>query len=520
MLPLSTFLELSNQYYYIPIIEELCTIEQFKLDLQSLSDNNPYLLLLESGEHNKDTGRFTYFAQKPFLTLQVKNHQVNLEGNNELIRRLETYGYADKISHDPFAGLQSLLDYFQSPNIKDSPPFTGGCIGYFSYEFIKRIENIENTNQLPSNFSEFHLAFVNELLAFDHTRKKIFLIYNVAVDRGNKSFNEQLYYREKEQINQKISYWKNFIKKYNEKKIEINLTKNSSIKYQQLFQKEDFLRAVESIKENIQYGEIFQAVLSRKISLTTNVKPELVYQVLRMLNPSPYMFYLKMNKETLIGTSPETLVKVMNNEVETYPIAGTRPRGKDIEEEQKLMEDLLSDSKEIAEHVMLIDLARNDLGRVCQAKSVKVVEKMKLEKYSHVMHLVSKVTGKLKEGYKSLDALKAAFPAGTVSGAPKVRAMEIIADLEPEERGPYAGAVAGLGYNGNMDTCITIRSIFFEDNKAHIQAGAGIVADSVPEKEYLEVSNKSKVMLKAIELSETIRLNSKRLVELSGGEKK
>jgi len=264
------------------------------------------------------------------------------------------------------------------------------------------------------------------------------------------------------------------------------------------------MNAVQVVKEKIKQGEIFQAVLSQKLIAKTEAEPKEVYQALRELNPSPYMYYLKMKNEMIIGTSPETLVKVYDRQISTFPIAGTRPRGKSKDEEEKLERDLLQDPKEIAEHVMLIDLARNDVGRVSQPGTVKLKKKMSVEKYSHVMHLVSKVTGLLKEEYNALDALKAVFPAGTVSGAPKIRAMQIIAELEPKQRGPYAGAIAALGFNGNLDTCITIRSVFFDQKTAYIQAGAGIVADSEPKKEYMETMNKAKAMLKAIQAAEGV----------------
>ncbi|MFX0560054.1 chorismate-binding protein [Tepidibacillus infernus] len=505
MLPLEHFLELATHYSVIPLKNSLGSFEWFQLDLFKLSQDYPYSLLLESGEHGKERGRFTYFADQPFLVIQVEDNQVKIEADPDEFQQLKTNGLYEKIIDNPVSGIENISKRYRSPRILGYPPFTGGGIGYFSYEFIKRLERIENANQKPSLFSEIHLAFVKELLVYDHAEKELQLFYNVMIEtEDTEEQKKDKYLRAIEYLKQRAQFWQERIEQCLQKPIPLHDLPEIRKNFEQPFLPDQFMAAVETIKKNILKGEIFQAVLSQKLITKTKVHPAIVYQVLRQINPSPYMFYLQMNHETIVGASPETLVKVFNEEISTFPIAGTRPRGKTEQEDLALEQELLADEKERAEHVMLIDLARNDIGKVSKPGSVIVAEKMKIERYSHVMHIVSKVIGQQKEEKSAFDVLKAVFPAGTVSGAPKVRAMELIAELEPIERGPYAGAVAALAFNGNLDTCITIRSIFFKEETAYVQAGAGIVADSVPLNEYMESMNKAKAMLKAIEISESL----------------
>jgi len=494
MLNLSSFLALCKDYSLIPLKYKIGEFEAFPCNILEFNSKKPYRLLLESGEYEKETGQFTYYAQDPFISMQLKDDYLYVNGI-----------CSDIASLNPVQYLNSFLRQYRSPIISDLPPFTGGAIGFFSYDFIKQFENIKISNQKPSGFSEFHLAWIKEVLVYDHAKKELSLIYNAEVNPSDTlEEKKRKYWQAKKYLINKGKYLiekvkKNLNKEMMAKKSEV---RNQDVKKDELdlnFSSYDFIDRVNQIKEEILKGEVFQTVLSERFKIPTEKSPENIYKILREINPSPYMFYLKMKDESLIGTSPETLVKVENNLVSTFPIAGTRPRGKTKEEDYQLEVELLHDPKEIAEHVMLIDLARNDLGKVSQPGSVKLEKKLKVEKYSHVMHLVSKVTGVLKEGYNAIDVLQAVFPAGTVSGAPKIKAMDLIAELEPNRRGPYAGAIAALSFNGNLDTCITIRSIFFKDKTAYIQAGAGIVNDSIPEKEYLEVLNKAKAMLKAIQ---------------------
>ncbi|TCS81285.1 anthranilate synthase component I family protein [Tepidibacillus fermentans] len=502
MISFTDVLELSKTYRTIPLAKEVAKKKLSELNLSILKKSYSYLLLLESGEHGEEHGRFTYLSPSPFLIIQSKDQQIRLSGEEEVMRQLKEAGI-DRLKDQPKKMIEMILKTYRSPKIPTLPYFTGGAIGYFSYEWVKRSERIETKHQRSSPFSEFHLAFIKELLVFDHEQERLLFIDNLIIDPNEtKEKKEEKYRHTMKSLEEKAEYWRQFIAENSSPPIEISKEKEEIKPFQSSFTKEQFVEGVKRLKEAIRQGEIFQAVLSLKQSIKTDADAVLVYQILRKINPSPYMVYLQMADETIIGASPETLVKIVGDEIATYPIAGTRPRGKTPLEEKQLAEELQNDPKEIAEHVMLIDLARNDLGKVSQPGSVKVAKKMKIEKYSHVMHLVSKVIGKLKAETTSLDVLEATFPAGTVSGAPKVRAMELIAKLEREERGPYAGAVAAISFNGNLDTCITIRSIFFHQGTAYLQSGAGIVYDSIPEKEYEEVANKAKAMMKAIAIAE------------------
>jgi len=514
MLSQSEFLQYSQSYSMIPLEIKIEKVSDFSPSMFLAEHKSAYSLLLESGEHEKEKGRYTYLAQNPMFSLQRKDGKFLItEGKKDNLKLVKRIINDEKLVQydDSNKAIQSLLDFFYSPKLIDLPPFTGGAMGYFSYEWIKTVEKIPNEHQIKSAFADIHLAFFDEVIVFDHEQQEVYLIYNLfVVPNESNEVKVDKYHKIIDYLKQKAIMLEEILKKA---QVKSNISKNISLdKRQQSVQKEfiqpflpeQYMSAVRIIKQNIVEGEVFQTVLSQKLKTDTNVDPYLIYQVLREINPSPYMFYLQMNEEKIIGTSPETLVKVLNDKITTFPIAGTRPRGKTEAEDIELAQDLLADQKELAEHVMLIDLARNDLGKVSQAGTVKVEAKMKIERFSHVMHIVSKVTGQKKDDKSAIDVLKAIFPAGTVSGAPKVRAMEMIAKLEPEERGPYAGAVAALGFNGNIDTCITIRSMFFNGDNVTIQAGAGVVADSEPEKEYTETMNKAKAMLKAIELAESL----------------
>ncbi len=517
-------MEFAKTFTMIPFVTEIPILKLSDLNLTQLKENEPYLLLLESGEHGEEHGRFTYFSKSPFLVLQSKQGEIKLMGEESFVQSILQIG-VDINESDPKQIIETILETYRSPRISSLPYFTGGAIGYFSYEWVKRTERINTDDQIPAPFSEFHLAFVKELLVYDHEQQRFLFIDHVLINpMESDEVKEEKYHQTLAGISKKAKQWEDWIRA--KTKLIENRTSNGENgqledKNDQDFQgqlenadtelnrkihfsltKEEFIEGVQQLKQSIRQGEIFQAVPSLKQSVKTKADPAKTYSILRTLNPSPYMVYLQMAEETLIGASPETLVKIVDDEISTFPIAGTRPRGRNEQEEDLLEQDLQNDPKEIAEHVMLIDLARNDLGKVSKPGTVNVIKKMKVEKYSHVMHLVSKVTGRLKEGLTSLDGLKAVFPAGTVSGAPKVRAMELIAELEKEQRGPYAGAVAAIGFNGNLDTCITIRSIFFHQGTAYVQSGAGIVYDSIPEKEYKEVTNKAKAMIQAIAMAE------------------
>jgi len=352
--------------------------------------------------------------------------------------------------------------------------FVGGAVGYISYDAIRYWEKLPENAQADLNFPDMEMGIFDDGLIFNHIKKQVFYYY-----RSENRFQEL------ENLITKSEDLEDF--SYNEPKVNTK--------------KENYEKAVEKAREYITAGDIFQVVLSKRYQF--QVKGNLIpfYLSLRTINPSPYMYYFKSDDRQIVGSSPEMLIRVVNRIVETFPIAGTRPISDNQIENKKLASELLGDPKERAEHVMLVDLARNDVGRIAKFGSVKVLEFMKVHQYSHVQHIVSQVVGKLKENLQSYDALRAIFPAGTVSGAPKVRAMEIIDELEPKRRGPYAGAVGYFSYNGNADFAITIRTLSADKNRAYIQVGAGIVADSIPEREWLETDHKARALMQALKLA-------------------
>jgi anthranilate synthase component 1 len=370
------------------------------------------------------------------------------------------------------------------------PPFTAGAVGYFAYDAVRRIEKLPETAADEIGIPDAVLMFFDTVLAFDHVKHEILLIASADV-RGIKA----------------TAAYSNAVQRIHalEKRLAAPLPKvwtpkmPGSLKIANRTRKPDFLRAVEKIKNYITAGDAFQVVLSQRFDVKPGVDPFQIYRALRIVNPSPYLYYLRMGKMHIVGSSPEMLVRVEGRKIEYRPIAGTRPRSADEVEDERLAEEMRRDEKEVAEHVMLVDLGRNDVGRVSEYGSVKVREQMAVERYSHVMHLVSAIEGRLRPELTAVDALRACFPAGTLSGAPKVRAMEIIEELEPARRGFYGGSVLYADFSGNLNSCIAIRSMLVEGKRGFIQAGAGIVADSVPEKEWEECVNKAQALVRAVE---------------------
>lgn len=374
-------------------------------------------------------------------------------------------------SKDPYEYLRELFYSFNA-GTSNILPFSGGMVGYFSYDIVRFFEKIPETSKDDLDLPDAHFIIPSQLICFDHINRKTFLISHENMDNIEKLLNP---------INREF-----------EQNI-LTIEKTRSVT-----SKEKYLYSIEKAKDYIKKGDIFQTVLSRRTEVDFKGDTFEMYRALRKLNPSPYLFYLDFDETNIIGSSPEMLVRLENKTLTTRPLAGTRPRSKDIEEDEKLKVDLLTDEKERAEHVMLVDLHRNDMGRVSEFGSVKVDELMGIEKYSHVQHIVSNVTSTLRKDKDCFDALKSCFPAGTVTGAPKIRAMEIIEELEPVRRGPYAGVVGYFDFSGNMDFAITIRTVFTKKNKAYLQAGAGIVLDSIPENEFIETENKMGAMINAL----------------------
>ncbi|RMD88248.1 MAG: anthranilate synthase component I [Calditrichaeota bacterium] len=466
---------------YASFLADMLTPVSAFLRLQSVSN---HAFLLESVEGGEKTARYSFLGCQPFCCVQYNGEIIEVEQN----------GKKETIRGNIFTYMRNILDGYCGVHIAGLPRFTGGAVGYFGYETVALLENIPKNHPHEAGLPEARFMFFDTILVFDHLTHEIYIIANVFLkDREDDLISK--YDRAIEKIHK--------IKKILDAQLPVVPHPKTQIHaIHSNFSEVEFCTAVKKAKKYIEAGDIFQVVLSQAFQKTIEVDPFSVYRALRVINPSPYLYFLKMDDADIIGSSPELLVRVENGVVEVRPIAGTRPRGKNEEEDRELERELREDEKEIAEHVMLVDLGRNDVGRVCEYGSVEVTEFMVVEKYSHVMHLVSNVRGTLRADLKALDALQACFPAGTVSGAPKIRAMQIIHELEPSARGVYAGALGYLDFSGNLDTCIAIRTIVTRGNQAYFQAGAGIVADSVPEREYQETLNKASALKAAIEFAE------------------
>ncbi|HEY8891804.1 MAG TPA: anthranilate synthase component I [Clostridium sp.] len=424
--------------------------------------------LLESASSSKEESRYSFMGSNPYMVLSSRGENVTITKENEIKEKTG-----------------KILDYAQGHLLKNYDkldlelPFIGGAIGYIGYDIIRQYENLPDNNPDELNLPETCLLFYKEFICIDHFKNTIMLIYNVFPE-------------EDEDYNTVINKLDNMKSLINEEHITHKFIEASqNAKVVSNYTKKDFCKMVTKGKDYITSGDIFQVVLSQRLKIENSNDPFEVYRRLRRNNPSPYMFYIDFEGFEIAGASPESLVKVKGNQVMTNPIAGTRPRGGTPKEDQKLKEELLNDEKELAEHLMLVDLGRNDIGKICEFGSVKLDKFMEVEFFSHVMHICSKVTGTLKSELNCFDALKSCLPVGTVSGAPKVRAMEIIDELENVRRGIYSGAIGNFSYGGDMDTCIAIRTIVFKDNFAYVQGGAGIVYDSVPDTEYTETLNKT-----------------------------
>lgn len=482
------FLQYAKKDTVIPVYEEFQAAFDTPLSVYLKLRKGPYSFLLESVEEGRRVGRYSFIGAEPRVIFKAKDGQVTITEDG----KAEQY-----ITTDPLLKLAELFQNYQQIKLPGLQGFTGGAVGYLGYEMIRYFEKLPAIFKEGEGLYDCVFMFMDNLVIFDHVRQMIQVVANAKVtDNPRRDYQEAIKRIEEIRIklNRQIPL-ENF-RTGGKEKISRPLQVKANVS------PSEFETMVQKAKEYIKAGDIFQVVLSQRIEVELETDPLEIYRNLRSINPSPYMFYLDLDDLKLIGSSPEFLVKVTDQEVEVRPIAGTRPRGVDSKQEDELKKELLADEKEKAEHLMLVDLGRNDIGRVCTYGSVCVEKFMEVEKYSHVMHLVSRVKGKLAPERTNFDVLRACFPAGTVSGAPKIRAMEIIDELEPTVRGAYAGAVGYIGYNGEMDTCITIRTIIIKDNKAYIQAGAGIVADSDPAKEYQETQNKARALLKAVETAE------------------
>ncbi|WP_455504925.1 anthranilate synthase component I [Clostridium sp.] len=471
----------NEDYKVVPISMELYSdiktpIETLKI-LKGISTN---VFILESVDSTNKMGRYTFLGYDPKLELTCYNHKLKITTGTTI---------EEEVKH-PNEYIRKILKENKSPRISGMPTFTGGLVGYFSYDYIKYGEQSLNLNANDEEkFNDVDLMLFDKVIAFDNYRQKIILIVNIKVE------NLEVNYRKAEI---ELKAMADLI--INGKKAEERPLKIKS-DYRSYFSKEQYCNMVVKAKEYIKEGDIFQVVLSNKIEAEIEGSILDAYRVLRSTNPSPYMFYFYSNDIEISGASPETLVKLENNKLYTFPLAGTRKRGKDKEEDLELEKELLADEKELAEHNMLVDLGRNDIGKISEINSVKVDKYMSIEKFSHVMHIGSTVSGTLRSDKDALDAIDSILPAGTLSGAPKLRACEIINELEGNKRGIYGGAIGYIDFTGNLDMCISIRLAFAKNGKVFVRSGAGIVADSVPENEYEECINKSKAVINALNIA-------------------
>ena len=481
---LSDVKKLARDCRFVPVWTQLLSDSVTTVSILKNLLKYDYCFLLESVEGGERQGRYSFLGFKPFLTFQYNDGSVTLTRGRKKTS-FET--------GDPLAELEKISKEYSSLRLPELPRFSGGGVGYISYDIIRTLEKLPGYKKDDLNLPDIFFCFYKSLLIFDHVNHTLKIVSHADVEEKPVKEAYQEAVREIESISRIIR--RNSIIPM-AGMLESGRRKKS---VQSNFTRKKFEESVRKIKKYIRAGDIFQCVLSQRLSVRNQASPFDIYRTLRFINPSPYMFFLKFKDMHLIGSSPEVMVRVEDNQVQVRPIAGTRRRGKNEAEDRRLAQDLLSDHKELAEHTMLLDLGRNDVGRVCEYASVAIQEKMIVEYYSHVMHIVSMVTGKLNKNSSAVDALKVCFPAGTVSGAPKIRAMEIIDELEPTKRGPYAGAVGYLDFCGNLDTCITIRTMLIKGDRAYVQAGAGIVADSVPSREFEETMNKARALLSAIE---------------------
>lgn len=483
---LADFKRLANQGNLIPISEEVHFDWETPISAFRKIDDGKFSFLLESVEGGEKWGRYSFLGSSPSYLFRSKGEEFEILKKGEVFRKGK--------EKDPLRALEDFLGNFR-PALDDSlPRFFGGAVGYVNYDLVRSFEKIPEWLSQDIALYDCYFLITDTLLVFDNVKQKVKVICNVFLD-GRQPLHEA-YQEAQEKIGRIVCQLQTPPPPSHRKQSFTPSPLASNLS------REDFMKGVERAKEYIHAGDVIQVVLSQRFSTELHCEPFDIYRALRSINPSPYLFYLKMNDFILLGASPEVMVRLEGNQIELRPLAGTRPRGKTKEEDLEMEKDLLADEKERAEHIMLVDLGRNDVGRVAEIGSVEVTELMGVERYSHVMHIVSNIRGFLAPGKNAFDVFRAAFPAGTVSGSPKIRAMEIIEELEPVRRGPYAGSVGYFSFSKNMDTCITIRSILIKDGKAYIQAGAGIVADSEPEKEYEETLIKAQAIFRAIKQAE------------------
>lgn len=479
--------QMADGYKVVPISREILSDTVTPMEvLRILKGVSKHCYMLESVENQEVWGRYTFLGYDPKLEITCMNGEMCIResGSEE--------GAKEPVAH-PGAKIKEILKEYTSPKVKDLPSFTGGLVGYFSYDYVKYSEpklNLDADDQ--EGFKDVDLMLFDKVIAFDNLRQKIYIIANARTEDLEQEYDRCL--AEIEEIVDLIEHGT---------PAQITSGKITS-EFRPLFSEQEYCAMVEKAKHYIYEGDIFQVVLSNRLEADYEGSLFNAYRMLRTINPSPYMFYFSSDDIEVAGASPETLVKLEDGVLHTFPLAGTRPRGKDAAEDERLRTELLGDEKERAEHNMLVDLGRNDLGKVSKYGSVEVEDYMAVLQYSHVMHIGSTVRGEIRDDKDSLDAVDAVLPAGTLSGAPKIRAMEIINELENNKRGIYGGAIGYVDFTGNLDTCIAIRTVFKKNDKIFVRSGAGIVADSVPENEYHECINKAKAVMDAVDKAQGI----------------
>jgi anthranilate synthase component 1 len=486
------FLELSRRGNLIPVYEEIPGDLETPVSCFLKIADGEHAFLLESVEGGNVQGRYSFLGADPALVLSIEGGRAAFRGPGGRVRRRSSPG-------DPLAELERLLARYRAVAVPGLPRFCGGAVGFMGYDCARFYEKIPVKRLRKTPFPDFFFMVAETLLVFDHVQRKIQIVANAHLGRGASPAAKRRAY---DAALGRIEALRTRLASRAVPGPAPRPRPAGKLRVTSNFTRPAFERAVRRVKGHIRKGDVIQTVISQRFRMNVRAEPFDVYRALRSVNPSPYMFYLRCGPAHLVGSSPEVHVRCEDGRVTLRPIAGTRRRGRDEREDEALARELAADPKERAEHVMLVDLGRNDLGRVCRTGTVRVRQFMTIERYSHVMHLVSHVEGELAPKQGLYDVIRATFPAGTVTGAPKVRAMEIINGLEPERRGPYAGLVGYLGFNGNFDSCITIRTVLMRDGAAWVQAGAGIVADSDPGREWMETRNKARGVLAAVEMAE------------------
>jgi anthranilate synthase component 1 len=490
------FVELASQSTVVPVYRQLIGDTLTPVSAFCKIQEGDWSFLFESVVGGEKVGRYSFLGSGPFLRFEAYGRRVHLDtippGG-----RPGVFVRSEQEHDDPLGLLEEKLAAYRAPHLPGLPRFCGGAVGYAAYDSVRYVENLPNPPVDDRGLPDLCFAFYDRMVIFDHINKTIAVVAHAHVNPTDLAGS---YRKACERVDR-------LVERLHQGVADLQLTDIAPIgevqmPYESNFEPAAFEAAVEKCKEYIRAGDIFQVVLSQRLQTETRARPFDIYRTLRVVNPSPFLIYLKAGPLCLVGSSPEIMVRVEGDLVTIRPLAGTRRRGRTEEEDSRLAEELKKDEKERAEHIMLVDLGRNDVGRVARFGSVQLTDVLTVERYSHVMHLSSTVTGRLQKGKTALDALRSCLPAGTLSGAPKVRAMQIIDELEPHRRGPYGGAIGYIDFSGNMDTCIALRTLVLKGQTAYLQAGAGIVADSVPASEREETLNKARGLLRALEMAE------------------